>query len=270
MNVSARGAGLHRGLLPVNQLDAVSFLKLGGRSTVHGCFEGNEISKRHAERIKELLAHRLWHELSARNLCPPPDEPLRIITSALGKPAVMAGNRIGPPISFSRSAGSILAAACASGPQIGLDSASPAEFPDGYPVWKICYPHEWSDALRITGGDPHKAASLLWSVKESFAKALGSGFHLFDALSVLAEYTSKDNETLCFKLWLNDKAREKICTFSSQSQCRQNNGRHFDLSGRENPLFSNIEYTPGMAFARYVKQKFAWLTVTFIDTPFSP
>jgi phosphopantetheinyl transferase (holo-ACP synthase) len=110
---------------------------------------------------------------------------IRVIQGHLGRPQLLLGDHLGPAISFCKSGKTRWAALCGEGHDIGIDVAQSLEFQGKYPFYRVFHPGELSHALKPTENDLKKAAALLWSVKESAAKALGCGFHLVDPLQVI-------------------------------------------------------------------------------------
>lgn len=111
--------------------------------------------------------------------------PLLLEKTALGQPRLSLGGQPGPAVSFSRAAGRVWAALTPTG-QVGVDAALPWEFEADYPMTRAFRPAELDWARPLTGGDPARAAALLWALKEAAVKALGVGFHLLDPLEVEA------------------------------------------------------------------------------------
>ena len=75
---------------------------------------------------------------------------------------------------------------------------------------RVFHPEELEHALSPAGGDPGKAAALLWSVKEAVVKALGCAFHLVDPRQITV-YPSADgaaggNGGYTFRVGLTGKA----------------------------------------------------------------
>jgi phosphopantetheinyl transferase len=106
--------------------------------------------------------------------------PIKLQRGPLGRPRLQLGEYRGPAISFSEGGGRVWAAISGDDSDIGIDVAGPDEFPRGYPFDRVFHPEELEHALNPAGGDPGRAAALLWSVKEAVVKALGCAFHLVD------------------------------------------------------------------------------------------
>ena len=136
--------------------------------------------------------------------------PLLVVRGILGRPHLLLGEDQGPAISFSEGGGRVWAALCGDESYIGIDAAGTDEFWGDYPFQRVFHPQELEHALSLEGGDLEKASALLWSVKESVVKALGSAFHLVDPLQI-AVYPSaggaaKGNDGYTFPVGLSGKA----------------------------------------------------------------
>jgi hypothetical protein len=139
-----------------------------------------------AETLKHLLVSVLWEHLMAMDsplwkCCESSHRaglPIQVVSGLLGRPHLLIGEYPGPAVSFSHGGGKVWAALCGDESDVGIDVAGPNEFTREYPFHRVFQPEELQHALRLTDGDPGKAAALLWSVKEAVVKALGSAFHL--------------------------------------------------------------------------------------------
>ncbi|MFU8856626.1 MAG: 4'-phosphopantetheinyl transferase family protein [Deferrisomatales bacterium] len=129
---------------------------------------------------------------------------------ALGRPHLLAGEGHGSSISFSEGAGSLWAALCAEGAEVGIDVAGSDEFPGTYPFHRVFHDAELHHALRLAGGDLGRAAALLWSIKEAAVKALGCGFHGADPLHITIAPGAGDDAGQAFLVDLSGKALRRL------------------------------------------------------------
>jgi hypothetical protein len=144
------------------------------------------------EACRDLLICALWKELLAvrgplrdRAQAFGPDTlRIRVVSGLLGRPELLVDGVRGPAISFSEGGGSLWAALSGDDSEVGIDVATAAEFPAGYPVHRVFHPEELRHGLRLAHGDAAHACALLWSVKEAAVKALGCGFHRMDPLQI--------------------------------------------------------------------------------------
>lgn len=106
--------------------------------------------------------------------------------TSLGRPVPLAadGRRLGFGVSFSHLHGQLWAAVSAA-PGLGLDAACAAEFAPPYPEQRVFAPQERQAVLVLCSGRLD-ALSLLWSLKEAAAKALGTGFHRVEPIELTA------------------------------------------------------------------------------------
>ena len=132
--------------------------------------------------------------------------PIQIVHDALGRPHLRLGEHRGPAISFSTAGEEVWAALCGDESDIGIDVAGSAEFQEGYPVHRVFHVQELHQALELAGGDLAKAAALLWSVKESVAKALGCAFHFVDPRDIRVYPSAVEDGGLAFSARLSGKA----------------------------------------------------------------
>jgi phosphopantetheinyl transferase len=131
---------------------------------------------------------------------------MQIVHDALGRPHLLLGERRGPAISFSTAGGEVWAALCGDESDIGIDVAGSAEFQEGYPVHRVFHAPELHLALELAGGDLAGAAALLWSIKESVAKALGCAFHLVDPRDIHVDPSAVEDGGPAFSARLAGKA----------------------------------------------------------------
>ncbi|MBI4859595.1 MAG: 4'-phosphopantetheinyl transferase superfamily protein [Candidatus Riflebacteria bacterium] len=124
-------------------------------------------------RLLESLLSATGHDAADRESMTRPGR-LAVTHDRMGRPALLVDGRAGPAVSFTRSGG-LLRAALAHVHGLGIDLADDAEFAGDYPRHRAFGPAELALALAGVGGG--MAAALLWAVKESVVKALGSGFH---------------------------------------------------------------------------------------------
>jgi len=139
----------------------------GNSATSTGCVTSRTEDRR---RLVTILCEHLFSNRVAL--------PIQLVHDALGRPHLLLGEHRGPAISFSTAGEEVWAALCGDESEIGIDAAGSAEFQEGYPVHRVFHEQELQQALELAGGDLAKAASLLWSIKEAVAKALGCAFHL--------------------------------------------------------------------------------------------
>lgn len=164
------------------------------------------------------LATILWAHLWGGENPPEPrarssrDDPsgIQLVHDALGRPHLLAGEGHGSSISFSEGAGSLWAALCAEGAEVGIDVAGSDEFPGTYPFHRVFHDAELHHALRLAGGDLGRAAALLWSIKEAAVKALGCGFHGADPLHITIAPGAGDDAGQAFLVDLSGKALRRL------------------------------------------------------------
>ena len=132
--------------------------------------------------------------------------PIQIVHDALGRPHLLLGEHRGPAISFSTAGEELWAALCGDESDIGIDVAGSAEFQEGYPVHRVFHVQELHQALELAGGDLAKAASLLWSIKEAVAKALGCAFHLVEPRDIHVYPSAVEDGGPAFSARLSGKA----------------------------------------------------------------
>ena len=111
-----------------------------------------------------------------------------------------------PAVSFSEGGGHVWAALCGDEADIGIDAATADEFGGEYPLHRVFHGQELQHALRLTGGDPARAAALLWSIKEAVVKALGCAFHLVAPRQVHVYPSIKWDRGYTFPVCLSRKA----------------------------------------------------------------
>jgi len=111
---------------------------------------------------------------------------LKLGRSSLGRPLLLAvdGTPLGFSVSYTSLAGQLWAAVSAA-PGLGVDAASAAEFVPPYPEDRVFTPEERRAALAFCPEVPD-ALSLLWSLKEAAAKALGIGFNRVEPIELTA------------------------------------------------------------------------------------
>ncbi|MHB8789778.1 MAG: 4'-phosphopantetheinyl transferase family protein [Desulfobulbaceae bacterium] len=136
--------------------------------------------------------------------------PIRIGHGPLGRPHLMAGECRLPGVSFSEGGGKVWAALCGDESDIGIDAAPFEEFRGEYPLHRVFHDQELQHALRLTGGDPAKAAALLWSIKEAVVKALGCGFHLVAPRQVHVYPSTGEGRGYSFPVGLSGKGLERF------------------------------------------------------------
>ena len=134
--------------------------------------------------------------------------PIRLVHDPLGRPHLRVGEHRGPAISFSTAGEEVWAALCGDESDIGIDVAGSAEFQEGYPVHRVFHVQELHQALELAGGDPARAAALLWSVKEAVAKALGCAFHLVSPRDIHVYPSEVEEGGPAFSVRLSGKALE--------------------------------------------------------------
>jgi phosphopantetheinyl transferase (holo-ACP synthase) len=136
--------------------------------------------------------------------------PIRVVHDPLGKPRLQAGEYRMPGISFSEGGGKVWAALCGDESDIGIDAAPFAEFRGEYPLQRVFHDQELQHALRLTGGDPAKAAAMLWSIKEAVVKALGCGFHLVAPRQIHVYPSTGAGRGHSFSVGLSGKGLERF------------------------------------------------------------
>ncbi|MCL7489476.1 MAG: 4'-phosphopantetheinyl transferase superfamily protein [Desulfobulbaceae bacterium] len=149
----------------------------------------------------------LWKRLHS---CDRAALPIRVVHGPLGRPHLLAGEYRMPGISFSEGGGKVWATLCGDEFDIGIDAAAFKEFRGEYPLHRVFHDQELQHALRLTGGDPAKAAALLWSVKEAVVKALGCGFHLVAPRQVHVYPSTGGGSEYTFPVGLSGKALERF------------------------------------------------------------
>ncbi len=132
--------------------------------------------------------------------------PIKLVHDTLGRPHLLLGEHRGPAISFSTAGEEIWAALCDDESDIGIDVAGSAEFQEGYPVHRVFHVQELHQALDLAGGDPARAAALLWSIKEAVVKALGCAFHLVDPRDIYVYPSAAKDGGPVFSVRLSGKA----------------------------------------------------------------
>ncbi len=254
------------GILP----NPVAQMTVCGQEVVLSSSDVSDGGKLRIDETKMRLASLLWDQISEKcNRAVSGSEAgfparrvvrnLNLTKFPLGKPLLKSGESRGPSISFSRGIDLIWAAVCSEA-EIGLDVASSAEFAGDYPFHRICNEHEYSLAVSFAQGDKSEAAAMIWSLKESYVKAIGCGYYFFDPLQVRIENMFLQEEKASFRLSLGKKARENIQAYSS---------RRSDSLKREScgPGTLMIEYSSAKAYAEINKLGSDWVSVTVLDTP---
>jgi len=191
-----------------HQRGAVFYAALpGDGETLKGCGANRVVAKKHL--VSTLLDHvaamanPLWQY---RHLCDRAAFPMRVTHGPLGRPLLLLGEARGPAISFSEAGGTVWAALCGDGSEVGIDAASAGEFHGEYPAQRVFHDRELHHALRLTGGDAAGASALLWSIKEAAVKALGCAFHLVAPRQVLVSPAIGGEEGYTFEVCLTGKA----------------------------------------------------------------
>jgi phosphopantetheinyl transferase len=142
-----------------------------------------------------------WHAVGSAAL------PILVEHDPLGRPRLLLAGQRGPAISFSEAGGTVWAALCGDGSEVGIDAASAGEFQGEYPVHRVFHDRELHHALRLTGGDAAGASALLWSIKEAAVKALGCAFHLVAPRQVqVSPVVSLEGGGYTFEVCLTGKA----------------------------------------------------------------
>ena len=141
---------------------------------------------------------------------------IRLVRGLLGRPHLLLGEYTGPAVSFSESGGTVWAALCGDGADIGIDVAGADEFQGEYPLHRVFLPAELEHASRLAGGDLAAAAALLWSIKEATVKALGCAFHLVEPRQISVYPATEGAGGYTFPVGLSGKARERFPLATSQ------------------------------------------------------
>ena len=194
----------------------------GGGVVFYASMPGNPATSavgaaRRTENRRELVTI-LWEHLRAResSLWKRPHFsnrvafPIQLVHDTLGRPRLRLGEHRGPAISFSTAGEVVWAALCGDGSDVGIDVASGAEFPEGYPLHRVFHEPELQPALELAGGNLAGAAALLWSIKEAVAKALGCAFHLVDPRDIHVQPAAAANDGPAFSARLSGKARGRF------------------------------------------------------------
>lgn len=238
-----------------------------GNRAVYSCCDAANGSKSQREEAKLRLALLLWEHMSEKNLCSPPrSADVRVDKTALGKPLLANGESDGPSISFSRSGSVIWAAACCDA-EIGVDAACAVEFTGDYPLHRIGSREEYAMLGSVTGGDRSEAAAVIWSVKESYVKALGCGFHLFDPLQIRIENVCGEGQSLFLIVSLSEKGQEKVSAHRSKGSSYPKSEPSFggQLVGFQLGGRIGIECAEQMAYAESRRVGMTWLAITTVD-----
>jgi phosphopantetheinyl transferase len=192
---------------------------------------------------------------------------VQLAKTALGKPVLTDGESERPSISFTCSGSLIWAATCACDAEIGVDAEGPTEFTGDSPLHRISTIDEYAAVGFAARGDKSEAAALLWSVKESYVKALGCGFHLFDPLQVRIESVHGEGRALCFMLSLSEKGQERLFAHCSRgSDCVESESSTETF--RCLPVMDHrigIECPGQMAYAKSQRVGATWLSITTVD-----
>ena len=167
----------------------------GNFATSTGC--GTRRTENHRRLVTILWEHLFSNRVAL---------PLRLVHDSLGRPHLLLGEHRGPAISFSTAGDEVWAALCGGESEIGIDVAGSAEFQEGYPVYRVFHVHEFHQTLELAGGDWANAAALLWSIKESVAKALGCAFHLVDPRDIHVDPPLVEDGGPAFSVRLSGKA----------------------------------------------------------------
>jgi phosphopantetheinyl transferase (holo-ACP synthase) len=136
--------------------------------------------------------------------------PIHVVHDPLGRPHLLSGKHRMPAISFSEGGGLVWAALCEDEAGIGIDAAATDEFDGEYPLHRVFHEQEVQHALQLTGGDPARAAALLWSIKEAVVKALGCAFHLVAPLQVHVYPSIGENGRYTFPVRLSSQALKRF------------------------------------------------------------
>lgn len=230
----------------------------------HGAFHRHNTEKK----LVEMLLDRVSSDYHCHSQV---SGELTLTKSPLGKPVLRVGTSRGPSVSFSGFDGLIWGAVCGSGSEIGLDVACRSEFAGEYPFYRIWNRYENSCAERLTGNDVSEAAAMIWSVKESYVKALGCGFHLFDPLQVRIEERPQSGGTTSFLVWLSEEGQEKLSTFLSRERIPigydSSFPELFERTSSRSVSVAASEKRIAYSESRRVDSK--WLSVTVFDiSPF--
>jgi len=167
----------------------------GNSATSSGCITSRTEDRR---RLVTILCEHLFSNRVAL--------PIQLVHDALGRPHLLLGEHRGPAISFSTAGEEVWAALCGDESEIGIDAAGSAEFQEGYPVHRVFHVQELHQALELAGGDLAKAASLLWSIKEAVAKALGCAFHLVAPRDIHVSPSAVEDGAHAFSVRLSGRA----------------------------------------------------------------
>ena len=167
----------------------------GNSATSTGC--GTRRTENHRRLVTILWEHLFSNRVAL---------PLRLVHDSLGRPHLLLGEHRGPAISFSTAGDEVWAALCGDESEIGIDVAGSAEFQEGYPVYRVFHVQELHQTLELAGGDWANAAALLWSIKESVAKALGCAFHLVDPRDIHVDPPLVEDGGPAFSVRLSGKA----------------------------------------------------------------
>ena len=167
----------------------------GNFATSTGC--GTRRTENHRRLVTILWEHLFSNRVAL---------PIRLVHDSLGRPHLLLGEHRGPAISFSTAGDEVWAALCGDESEIGIDVAGSAEFQEGYPVYRVFHVQELHQTLELAGGDWANAAALLWSIKESVAKALGCAFHLVDPRDIHVDPPLVEDGGPAFSVRLSGKA----------------------------------------------------------------
>jgi hypothetical protein len=167
---------------------------LGGPVVFTSTEAGPEAGPSLALRLLGALA-----SLEARRHVLPEANALTIRKNALGKPYVLLGEEVGPPLSFSHGQGRLWSAMSDHG--VGIDVAYPEEFAADYPFARAFGPEELDWAKALCDNDTARGAALVWSVKEAAVKTTGMGFNLFDPLDVRVGAPVFEKQGILFEVW---------------------------------------------------------------------
>jgi phosphopantetheinyl transferase (holo-ACP synthase) len=265
MNFAGAESAVHicPGIIPGH----VARMTVLGRQVLYSACDVPTTRRRYGDQSKMELAHLLWNHIEKndsvasvadlRGSTDYAERKLRLKKSSLGKPLLRIGQLRGPSIGFSRSDGLMWAALCSGHEEIGLDVASSADFSGAYPFHRICTEQESVAAEAITAGNKPEAGALLWSVKESYVKALGCGFNVFDPLQVRVEALSQNSGAAVFRVSLSEKGRDRLQSYLSR--------RTLESVFSEPELFEMGEYTNMVAHAETKRLGIVWFSVAIFD-----
>lgn len=186
----------------------LSFVEAALPKTGNACCicHSEELPSNHRENrpaLHQKIARRLLSAMSEYSPCPmaPPSNDSSSVTvdkNRLGRPVLALDGMPGPSISFAYHNRKVWGAMCEAPHQCGIDVASASEFDEKFPIRKVFWPQEITEAMQFAGS-VESALALLWSAKEAVVKAAGCGFHLVDPVEVCLECIHSCNGVLNMK-----------------------------------------------------------------------